>query len=70
MGRVILENNNNQAFIKGTVILLTANIITKLFGMLFKIPLTYLIGEEGMGIFSTAYTMYSFMFMPGTATRI
>ena len=67
MGRVILENNNNQAFIKGTVILLTANIITKLFGMLFKIPLTYLIGEEGMGIFSTAYTMYSFMFIIATA---
>lgn len=62
-----MSDNKNQAFIKGAFILLIANIITKVIGMFFKIPLTYLIGEEGMGIFSTAYTMYSFMFVIATA---
>ncbi len=52
---------------KGALILLIANIITKVIGMVFKIPLTYLIHEEGMAVFSAAYTIYSFVFIVATA---
>jgi stage V sporulation protein B len=52
---------------KGALILLIANIVTKIIGMVFKIPLTYLIHEEGMAVFGAAYTIYSFVFIIATA---
>ncbi len=56
-----------QNFMAGAVILLAANILVKLIGAAFKIPLTYLLSEEGMALFSTSYTMYTFLFIIATA---
>ena len=63
MGR----QNQNQAFMKGALILLIANITVKVIGAGFKIPLTYMIGEEGMGLFSSAYNIYTWLFVVATA---
>ena len=52
---------------KGAVILIAANIIVKLIGAAFKIPLTYLLNEEGNALLSTSYTMYTFLFIVATA---
>ena len=52
---------------KGALILMIANIIVKVIGAAFKIPLTYLLGEEGMALFSTSYTMYTWFFIIATA---
>ena len=60
-------SNKKQNFMKGAVILIAANIIVKLIGAAFKIPLTYLLNEEGMALFSTSYTMYTFLFIVATA---
>ncbi len=49
---------NKQSFIKGTIILMTANAISKILGAVFKIPLTYLLKEEGMAIYNTAFSVY------------
>ena len=49
---------NKQSFIKGTVILAAANAISKILGAVFKIPLTYFLQEEGMAIYSTAFSVY------------
>lgn len=47
----------------GGVILLTAsNLIVKAVGLLFKIPMTALIGEEGMGYFNGAYTIFTWLY--------
>ena len=51
----------------GTIILLIANAVVKVIGAIFKIPLTYILGEEGMGYFSTSYQMYTWMFIVATA---
>lgn len=51
----------------GAIILLVANIVVKLIGAIFKIPLTYILGEEGMGYFSTSYQVYTWMFIVATA---
>ncbi len=51
----------------GAIILLAANILVKVIGAVFKIPLTYILGEEGMGYFSTAYQVYTWMFIVATA---
>jgi len=37
--------------------------LTKICGMFFKIPLTSILGTYGMGVFNTAYTVYSLLFV-------
>lgn len=51
----------------GAAILLAANLLVKVIGAGFKIPLTYILGEEGMGIFTTSYTIYTWLFVIATA---
>lgn len=38
-----------------------AGIISRLIGMLYRIPMIAIIGEEGMGVYSSAYSIYSIM---------
>lgn len=56
-----------QSFIKGALILGIANLIVKVIGAVFKIPLINLIGDDGMGYFNIAYQIYTFMFIVATA---
>lgn len=62
-----VKNKNDNSFMHGAIILLMANAIVKIIGAVFKIPLTYVLGEEGMGYFSTSYQMYTWMFIVATA---
>lgn len=48
-----------QGFIMGAFLLIAAMIVVKIIGALFKIPLTALLGGEGMGYFSTAYSLFN-----------
>jgi len=50
-----------HSFLKGTAILIAANAISKILGAVFKIPLTYILKEEGMAIFNTAMGVYSML---------
>jgi len=61
------QNKQVKSFMYGTIILLLANALVKVIGAIFKIPLTYILGEEGMGYFSTSYQMYTWMFIVATA---
>lgn len=56
-----------QSLFKGAFILICANILVKIIGAIFKIPLTNLIGARGMGDFSIAYNLYTIMFVVSTA---
>ena len=38
-----MRDNKNQAFLKGAVILMIANLLVKVIGAGFKIPLTYVL---------------------------
>ncbi len=49
------------------LVLTAANIITKIIGLIFKIPLTNMLGDEGMGYFNTAYQIYTWLYMLSTA---
>lgn len=42
----------------GAVILMAANVISKILGAVLKIPLTYIIHEEGMAVYNTAFSVY------------
>ncbi len=56
-----------QTFLKGALILLVTNLIVKVVGAGFKIPLARIIGPEGMGLFNTAYNIYAGLFVIATA---
>lgn len=62
-----MQEKKTASFIGGAAVLMVANLFVKVIGLAFKVPLTYLIGEEGMGHFSDAYTMYTWMFVLATA---
>ena len=54
-----MPNRPKQSFLHGAIILMVATVIVKLIGAVFKIPLTNLIGGEGMGYFTTAYGLFN-----------
>ncbi len=51
-----------QGFIKGSAILLAMVLITKILGLLYKIPLTNLLGGTGMGYFASAFSVFTPVF--------
>ena len=53
--------------LEGALSLTIATVIVKVLGAIYKIPISYILGEEGMGYFNSAYTVYSFFFLLCTA---
>lgn len=51
----------------GTISLTVSAVIVKLLGLIYKIPLASLLGDEGMGYFNSAYTVYGFFYLLCTA---
>lgn len=47
-----------QSFLTGALILMISNAISKILGAVFKIPLTYILEEEGMAVFNIAFEVY------------
>lgn len=47
-----------QSFMAGAVTLMLANAISKILGAVFKIPLTYILHEDGMAVFGVAFQAY------------
>ena len=52
---------------KGATILVIAGIVSKIFGAIFRIPLTNMIGAEGQAYYSAAYAVYNLLFVIATA---
>lgn len=48
---------------KGAFFLTLAGLLVKVVGMIYKIPLTNRLGDEGMGYFNAAYTVYTLFFV-------
>ena len=61
------KGSTRQSFLHGALILTAAILLVKVIGALFKIPLNWIISEDGMGYFSTAYNFYSPIFSLATA---
>lgn len=47
-----------QGFVAGAAILMTANAISKILGAVFKIPITYILHEDGMAVFNVSFQVY------------
>lgn len=61
------SEKNKSLFFSGVLFLGGANVLVKLIGLLFKIPMSYLLGDEGMGYFNAAYQIYTWLYMLFTA---
>lgn len=52
---------HKKSFVRGALILALAGIFAKFLGFFFRIPLIYLIGEEGIGLYQITYPLYTFL---------
>ncbi len=52
------ENKSNNLLVQGSI-LAAASIIVRIIGVVYRIPLTYMIGDEGMGYYSYAFSIYN-----------
>lgn len=62
-----MSQTARKNFMQGAMVLIGANLIVKAIGALYTIPLTNLIGADGMGYYNIAYELYSFLFILSTA---
>lgn len=62
-----LSKKKEASFVKGAIILAASSIIVKVIGAVFRIPLTNLVGEYTMGLYSMAYRYYSILLTIATA---
>src|SRR5699024_944327 len=52
------KSRTGSFVVQGTI-LAAAGIIVRLIGLLYRIPMTNIIGDEGMGYYSTAFNVYN-----------
>ena len=57
------RNSRRSNFIVQGGILATAGIISRLIGLLYRVPLTNIIGDEGNGLYAAAFQIYSIMLL-------
>ena len=54
-------------FASGVLLLTISNLLVKVIGMMLKVPLTAIIGSDGMGYYTSAYDVYVWLYMISTA---
>ena len=62
-----LLRRQSGRFLSGVAILTLSTAIVKVIGLLYKIPMIKVLGEEGMGYFNSAYELYTFFYIIATA---
>ncbi len=59
--------NSTKLFFSGVLILTVTNLLVKVIGLMYKIPMNHIVGDEGMGYYNSAYTFYTYLYMVSTA---
>ncbi len=62
-----LVDNRKQAYLGGAAILAASVAITKIIGVIYKIPIYNLLGDEGSAHFQITYSIYSLLLTLSTA---
>lgn len=63
MVKVKSTGQRNDSLLGGAFALTLSVIIVKIIGFLYKLPLSHIMGDEGMGYFNSAYSIFSFFYM-------
>lgn len=61
------NKQSGKALVQGTLILIVGNIIVKIIGALFKLPLANIIGADGMGLYNASFNVYDIFLVIATA---
>lgn len=76
-GMIEMSNNSNKNdFIAQAGILAAAGIITRIIGLLYRSPLTAIVGELGIGYYQSAYNFYTLILLissysiPGAISKV
>lgn len=59
------DRRKNSFYVQGSI-LAAASILTRIMGIAFRIPLTRIIGDEGIGAYSNAYEIYNLALLLST----
>lgn len=63
MGANMSQNSKKGGFVRQAGILAMAGIIVRIIGILYRSPLTGIIGDEGNGYYSSAYNIYTIILL-------
>ena len=58
-----MRTKSDHRLVNGVAFLAIAGILVKVLGLICKIPLVNIIGEDGMGYYNAAYTIYNLFFI-------
>ncbi len=61
------ECEKGRGFLSGVFLLTVSALLTKVTGLLTKVPMMELLGAQGMGYYNAAYEVYAFLFVLATA---
>ena len=62
-----MPRSTRSSVVKGTMILIVGNIIVKIIGAFFKLPLANIIGADGMGLYNSSFTVYDIFLVLSTS---
>ncbi|WCK53047.1 oligosaccharide flippase family protein [Aneurinibacillus sp. Ricciae_BoGa-3] len=57
---------SNNSFLKGTLILTLAAVVARLLGVVQRVPLQHIMGNDGMNLYSISYNIYNLLFTIAT----
>ena len=57
------SNRQKNGFLVQGSILAIASILSRIIGLIYRIPMTYIIGDVGNNYYSTAYEVYNIMLL-------
>jgi stage V sporulation protein B len=66
-GVEFMAKNTGKSIVKGTMILIAGNIVVKIIGALFKLPLANIIGADGMGLYNASFTVFDIFLVMATS---
>ena len=53
--------DKKQGFFLGATLLMLFGFVSKIIGAIYRIPLTHIVGSEGMGIYQMVFPLYTLM---------
>lgn len=60
------ENTNKTSFLTQGIVLAAASVIVRIIGLVYRIPLARIIGDDGLGAYSNAFEVYNIALLLST----
>lgn len=57
---------SRESFLQGAMVLALAGLVSRILGAVYRIPLSWVIGDEGLGLYGMAYPIYNMLLTVST----